>query len=481
MSQTLRPYQEEAIARMRASFAQKHKRIVLVLPTGAGKTTVAAHVIESSTARGRRVLVLAHQRELIDQVSARLDGEQVEHGVIMAGHRRYMPWMPVQVASVQTLAARGEKPEADLVIVDECHHVRSNTYEKLLQAYPRAHVVGLTATPVRSDGKGLGEAFEDLVVGVTVKELVSLGFLVPHTGYAWDVPELREVKRTKSGDLDEHGLELVMGGTKIMGSIVANWLAHARGLRTVVFAVSIAHSQEIVARFRDAGVRAEHVDGTTPAAERDAILQRIRTGETTVVSNCALLTEGVDIPALECCVIARPTLSLSLHLQMIGRVLRPAPGKSRAVIHDHAGNILRHGPPDLDREWALDLDERKGTKKSAPGLQVRVCKQCFAAFSPTESAVCPACGHESEANRRKLEEIEEAEAIPLEEIAARKEAEKAERRGKPELMRAVYATLRQTQEKRGYKAGWVAMKFRAHFGIWPPRWLVDEYEGRDAA
>ena len=461
---------------MRASLAAGHRRIVLVLPTGAGKTTVAAHIIDSATSRDRKVLVLAHQRELIDQVSARLDGEGVEHGVIMAGHPRSMPWLPVQVASVQTLARRADLPDADLVIVDECHHVRSNTYERLLRTYPNAHVVGLTATPVRTDGRGLGEAFQDLVVGVTVKELVSLGYLVPHTGYAWDAPDLREVKKTRSGDLDEKGLELVMGGARIMGSIVQNWLAHARGLRTVVFAVSVAHSQEIAAAFRAAGVRAEHVDGTTPAREREAILARVRSGETTVVCNCALLTEGVDIPALECAVLARPTLSLSLHLQMIGRVLRPAPGKKKAVIHDHAGNILRHGPPDIDREWALDLDERKGAKKSAPGLQVRVCKKCFAAFAPTDSAACPACGHEAEANRRTLQVIEEAEAIPLEEIAARKEAERAERRSKPELMRAVYATLKRTQERKGYKPGWVSMKFRAHFGIWPPRWLQGEKE-----
>src|SRR5690606_27250978 len=132
-----------------------------------------------------------------------------------------------------------------------------------------------------------GDALLDLVDSVTVKELVSLGYLVPHTGYAWDAPDLREVKKTRSGDLDEKGLELVMGGARIMGSIVQNWLAHARGLRTVVFAVSVAHSQEIAAAFRAAGVRAEHVDGTTPAREREAILQRVRSGETTVVCNCA--------------------------------------------------------------------------------------------------------------------------------------------------------------------------------------------------
>lgn len=477
--QTLRPYQERAINDLRASLAAGNQRVVLTLPTGAGKTTVAAHVIDSAVSKGKKVLFLAHQRELIDQCSARLDGEQVEHGVIMAGHRRYMPWLPVQVASVQTIARRKDLPEADLIIPDECHHVRSATYEKLLELYPRAHVVGLTATPIRTDGKGLGEAFQDLVIGSTVKELTDLGHLVPHTGFAWDVPELREVRKTKTGDLDEHGLELVMGGTKIMGSIVDQWLRHARGLRTVVFAVNVAHSKEIVARFVARGVKAEHVDGSTPKVEREAILDRVRSGETTVVSNCALLTEGVDIPALECAVLARPTLSLSLHLQTIGRVLRPAPGKTRAVIHDHAGNILRHGPPDLERAWTLDMDERKGGKKQAT-LQVRICKQCFAAFSPTESAACPACGHEAEANRRKLEEIEEAEAIPLEDLEKRRAEERAERREKPELMRAVYRSLKRTQETKGYKPGYVGMKFRAHFGIFPPQWLKDE-EGRAAA
>lgn len=291
MRQTLRPYQREAIDSLRAKL-RHHRRLLLVSPTGSGKTTIAAEMIHSATERGSRILFLAHRKELIDQCSTRLDQFSVPHGVIMSGHPRYQPVLPVQVASVPTLVRRN-KPPADLIIIDEAHHARAGTYQKILDHYPGVPTIGLSATPWRTDGKGLGELFEDVVVAATIQQLTEDGYLVPATGFAYDAPELAEV-RMRGRDYDAEGLELVMGGTAIAGNVVQSYLDHASGKRAVLFAVSVKHSRQLVERFQEAGVRAEHLDGETPKGEREAILARLSSGETTLVSNVGVLTEGWD-------------------------------------------------------------------------------------------------------------------------------------------------------------------------------------------
>ena len=317
--QVLRPFQAAALDRVRELLRAGIRRVLLVSPTGSGKTTIAAAVIDGARAKQGAVLFLAHRRELIDQCSARLDGAGVEHGVIQAGHPRALPALPVQVASVQTLARRGLRPRATLIIVDEAHHARANTDEEIFSSYgPDIPILGLSATPWRLDGRGLGEMFKEVVVAARVRELIAQGYLVSYTGFAYDTPDLRQVKKTGS-DYNERALELVMEGSKLAGNIIEQWLKHAAGKRTVVFAVSIAHSQHLVERFRAAGVAAEHVDGTMQARDRAAILGRLASGETTVVSNVNVLTEGWDLPQLEVCILARPTLSVGLYLQMVGR------------------------------------------------------------------------------------------------------------------------------------------------------------------
>lgn len=464
MKQTLRPYQIDALNRLRDGIRRGVKRQILMIATGGGKTSVAAEMITTAVGRGKRVLFLAHRRELIDQCSARLDQFSIEHGVIMAGHRRYQPMLQVQIASVQTLVRREVKPRADLIVVDECHHARAGSYQKILDCYPTAPVVGLSATPWRMDGRGLGELFEEIVVGATTAELIKQGHLVPFTGFAYDAPDLSNVER-RGGDYDEHGLELVMGGVRLLGNIVGQWQAHAAGLRTVVFAVTVAHSKEIVERFRHAGVAAEHVDGETPTELRAAILERLRTGETTVVSNVGVLTEGWDLPSCEVCILARPTQSVGLYLQMVGRVLRPAPGKAVARIHDHAGCIVQHGPPDYERDYSLDADVSVGKRKSAKPPPMRTCLGCFAIYTP-ELEACPACGFVDEKARRPPQEIQEATAIPIEEIKA------PGRHAGEGTRRAVLRTLLATAQRKNYKAGWASYRFKAQFGDFPPKgWM----------
>jgi len=463
MTLSLRRYQTHSIEELRAVYAQDVRAALLVSPTGSGKTVIMGEIIRSAVALGGSILFLAHRKELIDQVSKRLDSVEVGHGVIMSGHPRLLPWERVQVASIPTLVSRlsrGESmPHADLVVIDEAHHARARTYGRILDAYPEARILGATATPWRTDGRGLGEIFQQLVVAARPRELIDQGYLVPYTGFAYDVPALDEVER-KRGDYEQHGLELVMSERRIVGNVVQQYLEHARGLRAVLFATSIKHSQDLVGRFVEAGVAAEHIDGETDVRTREAILERIRTGTTHVLCNVGIVTEGWDCPELEVCILARPTLSAGLYLQMVGRIMRPAPGKTVARIHDHAGCFMEHGAPDLDREYSLDPDARAFKGEKLPSL--RTCKECFAIFPVSAGPACPACGHMNPPMPRELREIDGpgVRITPLSELPQFKHASE-------ETKRDHYERLVRAGIEKQYRPGAAAMKFRAIYGCWP--------------
>lgn len=470
--QILRDYQTAALEALRDSFrAKRDRRVLLVAPTGAGKTTIAAEMIRGAAARGGKVLFVAHRKELIDQCSERLDGVGVDHGIISASHNRRAPWSPVSIASVPTLIRRlSFRPEASLLVIDEAHHARAASYGGILAAYAGVPVVGLTATPWRLDNKGLGELFDDLVVAATPHQLIGQGHLVSYCGFAYDAPDLGKVKKLK-GDYDSVSLEIAMSKSRIVGNIVEQWEKHcknpdATGKRTVLFAVSVAHSREMVARFTAAGVVAEHLDGSMGKTEREGILARLRSGATTLVSNVNVLTEGFDLPALEVIILARPTLSLGLYLQMVGRGLRPAPGKAVCRIHDHAGLILRHGVPDQERDYSLAFDPKKHKRQLAP---MRTCKLCLAVFPGTLS-ICPGCGEQLElggGGRSGPEEIqgEQVRAIPIEQLKQKLLAfnqSQAERQ-------AYYVEMLRRAEARGNKDGWAGYQYKNRYQTWPPR------------
>lgn len=456
MSQTLRPYQSRALDGCRASIARGHKRVLLVAPTGSGKTTIASAIIQGAVAKGRRVLFLAHRKELISQCVTRLAEHDVQAGIIMAGVQPF-PHRPVQVASVQTLARR-EVPPSDLVIVDEAHHARAKSYQRALAAAPTA--LGLTATPWRTDGRGLGELFEDVVVAARPRELIDLGFLCPVTGFSYDTPDLSGVK-TSAGDYEEGGAAQVM--SYVGGNIVERWLAFRPG-RSVLFACTIEHSREMAARFAAAGVVAEHLDGTTPVVERAAILSRLASGATDVVCNVGVLTEGWDLPALRCVILARPTKSRGLFLQLAGRGLRPADGKDVARIHDHAGNMLRHGPIDLDHDYSLGKDSSR--KEAVPAT--KTCPACFAIFSPGPKQ-CPVCGAElapAPGAARQVNEVEGVE-VSLEEVRRRYVPDRE--------ARAEYDRLLAVAVANGWKPGWASVRLKERFGFWPRKaWRATE-------
>lgn len=381
-------YQRTGFNALRADI-KKNQRTILVAPTGSGKTIIAGFIIQSVIQKHRRVLFLAHRRELINQCSSALDKLDIPHGVIMAKHWRQQDAQLAQIASVQTLARR-EIPKWDLLVIDECHHTLATSYRRVIDSNKNGDVVGLTATPLRGNGDGLGKIYRGIIQVATMQGLVDMGRLVPARTFAPSTPDLGRV-HIKHGDYLESDLDNIMNRPDLVGDLILHWRKLANGRRTVVFAVNVAHSKTIVDQFINNGIPAEHLDAKTSVIERQAILNRLESGETLLVSNVGILTEGWDCPQVSCAVLARPTLSLGLYLQMSGRVVRASPGKIDAIILDHAGCAITHGLIADDRDWSLK--EKKKRRKGEDESTSRVCRQCFAVFA-TMVPACPECGLE---------------------------------------------------------------------------------------
>jgi len=462
---TLRPYQHDIVAEFAGVIADGKRRVLLVAPTAAGKTIIASEIIHSYTRRYRPVLVLTHRLEIVTQTSGKLAAREIGHGIIKAGFDP-RPMAGVQVASVQTLWSRAMRstamplPPADLLVIDECHHATARTWRKIIEAYPDAVLLGLTATPCRGDGRGLGGIFEVLIECPQVGDLVEQKYLVPTRVYAPVDPDLKGV-RTVAGDYVESQLAERMDRAKLVGDIVTHWLKYGERRRTVAFAINVGHSIHIRDEFIKAGVRAEHLDGETPKDERDAILARLASGETELVTNCMVLTEGWDCPDLGCIVLARPTKKMGLYRQMIGRGLRPAQGKTDCIVLDHSGAVYRHGLVEDPVAWTLDPDERAEApahtarlNREAPKLLE--CSQCSAIRVGGQP--CPACGFLPKRPAQAVDVID-GDLVPL---GIRPGPMPIEER------RSFHAQLRGLANERGHKPGWAAHKYREKFGDFPP-------------
>jgi superfamily II DNA or RNA helicase len=387
-------------------------------------------------------------------------------GVVMAGDSRCRPAAMVQVASIDTLRNRATPP-SDLVFVDEAHRANSPSLRHVSSQYPNAVHLGLTATPFRADGQGLCDAYDELLVVASPSHLIAGGYLVAPRIFTVSpsaMPDLSGIK-VRGGDYDESELSDAVDRKSLVGNIVEHWKKHAAGVRTVAFAVSVAHSKHIAERFQEAGIPAEHLDGTTPNAERAEVLSRLDAGITQVVSNCSILCEGWDQPSVKCAILARPTKSTGLYIQQAGRILRPWNGKS-AIILDHAGCVLEHGFPHDDREFTLQ--GTRGASKDAPKLPaVRVCEQCYAVLAAGTNP-CPECGFVFGSTTAKI---------------AEKAGELAEVTQSPLLeLRAAWDQLCMKAAARGYKSGWPYIQFKARFGrsvpvsFPPPRGSLTENE-----
>lgn len=447
----LRAYQMQSVEDLRAEFRSGIKRVLLVSPTGSGKTVLFVYVTKGASSRGLRVLILTHRQEIMAQISKTLTTWEVPHALLTAG-RAIPAGYQVMVASVQTLCRRLDgSPAPDLIVVDEAHHSCAGSWVKVFAAYPNARYLGVTATPERLDGRGLGEFYHRMVMGPRVDWLISEGFLAkPRYFAALNRIDPSHLRKT-AGDFNRKEAAEMMDRPVITGDAVQHYLRIASGRTSIVFCTSIAHAQHVCEQFCAAGVSSEVIDGEMGQEQRDGIIGRLRTGETMVLVSVDLVSEGFDLPAVGSATLLRPTASVALHLQQIGRVLRPAPGKPDAIILDHVGNCARHGLAEEVREWSLDGHSAKKRKAEAV-LETRQCEKCFAIFRGPR---CPECGTVKESKARK---IEQADGV-LTEIETARLIDIRNRRHEERMCRTL-EDFQQLARVRGYKPGWAYWRWK---------------------
>lgn len=426
----LRDYQRGQIADIATEMRAGHTRILAQAPTGAGKTHIIAAVTMAAEAAELRVLLLVTRTRLVRQIHERLEAFDIRHGVIAAPLPHLRNYSArVQVASVDTLFRRAivdtkiPLPSADVVLFDEAHLCTAETRLRLLESYPSALRIGFTATPARKSGKSLGAAFDCLILGPSIKALTAAGVLVPTRIFNTPLvsnKELRAIPKDTDSDFKAGPLGEMLSRPKLVGDVVANWLRIANRKRTLCFAVNKAHGAALLDQFRQQGVAAEMLTDADEEETREEVIGRLEVGTTSVVINCFLMSYGVDLPAVECIILARPTRSLTMYLQMCGRGLRAAPEKTHCIVIDHGHCVEHLGLPQSDFAWSLDPDANVNAAAAATSARkavtetLRTCRECSEIWLTSEQGhACPSCGW-APAPRSKAVAFEEAE---LEELA----------------------------------------------------------------
>lgn len=382
-------FQAPVVRNARAALA-KHERVMLRAPTAAGKTMMARRVIEAYLKQGKVIWFLANQKHLVSQAVEELSriAKGIAIGVIQ-GSRAENPTAPIQVCSVQSLPKRMARFAApDLIVFDEAHHVMARSWKRIVDAFPAAEMLGLSATPERMDGKPLGDVFRRLVLAPAEAALEALGVLAPCRYFAPEGVNLGGIKRRR-GEFEQKSKQEAMRAPKIVGSAVDHYLSHANGRAGILFAASIKASQEMAKRFVAAGIAAEHLDGETPDDKRAAALERLGAGKTKIICNVDVFVEGLNVPAIGVVILMRPTLSLARFLQMVGRGRRVTDDYPDLIVLDHAGNVVLHGLPNDERSWSLT--EARPKAECAAAERNRRCPVCGCAH--TFAADCPNCGH----------------------------------------------------------------------------------------
>lgn len=398
---TLRQYQADVIGRARGAYRDGARAPILCAPTGSGKGAMAGYIAAEAARRGTPTIFGVHRGELVAQLTDSLTAWEVPHGVISPQHPRTDAL--IQVASVQSLGGRLHALQRPgLIVWDECHHATAPTYRAVTDwAGPGCRLLGLTATPQRCDGKGLGDVFDCIIQGPSVAELQALGFLARTRYFA--PPQVADLTglRTRAGDYAREQAAQLMDSRAITGDAVEHYSRICPGQPAIAFCVSVLHAQHVAEQFRAAGYRAASIDGAMHPTVRARILNGLRDGSLDVLTSCDLVGEGLDVPGVAVVILLRPTQSLGLHIQQLGRALRPAPGKICATILDHVGNIGRHGFAETVHTWTLDgATTRAGKPKPPP---VRTCPACYGAHPPAPA--CPYCGHVAPVQAREVEQV----------------------------------------------------------------------------
>ena len=478
----LRDYQEKIVGEVRGHIKDGCKRLLIQSPTGSGKTVLTAYLLNNARKYNRESWFIVHRRELIEQTKKTFDRHGIPHGVIAAGHER-RPGELVQICSLGTLTRHiDEFKPPRMCAWDECHHIGAESWERVYKACADATNIGMSATPSRPGGRTLGKWFDKMVHGPTVPWLQERGYLSQFKYFAPNIPDMSEVSSI-GGDYNPAEVEKIMKGRALVGDIVKHWHRLAYGKKTIGFAPSVAASLDYVAAFHRAGVRAAHIDGTTPDELRRTRCMQFATGEIDVLWNVALFGEGFDLSAyagfdavIEAAILANPTQSEGKCKQEWGRTLRPKP--EPAVIIDHAGNFTRHGLPDDLVEYSLTEKPRR-VILGGTAVPICQCDNCSRVFPP--AAVCPHCGWERPIKERRMFYLDEdlkqversfraAELAAAEAEKAERKEEAARRKAEAEALRLRQAaevraarTLEQLQKiehERGYKHGWAIMKYK---------------------
>jgi len=467
----LRDYQVDGIKRIKQLIDSGHKRILFTMPTGSGKGSVISTIIKANPTKTS--LFLVHRRELVFDMSRRLTGLTNRHAIVSPG---FAPVYDAKayVSTIQSWLSKHKQygVTPDLIIIDECHlfNPSSGMYKKLLDMYPKAIVLGFTATPIRSDRRGLGAIFTAMVHPLTFSRAFADGYLVRPRYYTPTDPDLSTVK-SLAGDYQTDELASVMEAPKIVGDIVAHYQKYGENRKTVGFAVRVIHSKSLADAFNAAGIPSAHVDGSTPLHERDRIFDALRSGEIQVLWNVDVCSEGVDIPDISCVISARPTKSIIKWLQQLGRGLRPSKGKEDCLVFDHGGTFDRLGAVEDYETWVLDDTKhanqapKEREKKKERAIKELICDMCATTFSGT--IVCPSCGYIH--YKTKMPEYVDGDLVEV--TASRKKSTKKSYSESEKL--GWLSQLLYVQLSRGYKPGWTKFKYKEKFGQWPHQMFVD--------
>lgn len=440
----LRPYQQKLVNAARRSLASGNEHVLVQSPAGSGKTATMAEIAKIATQRGNDVLFIVHRREIVQQVKATFSA----WGVDMS--RCY-------VGMVQTVTRRLDKiTPPQLILCDESHHSLANSYKRIFERFPEASLVGFTATPCRLSGKGMGEVYDDLILGPSIQWLIQNSYLAPFDYYAPTLIDVSKLKRASTGDYSSKSMDDAVKVRAVFGDVLATYKRVADGTKTIVYTHNVQSSIDVAVAFKSAGYPAEQVDGKTPAEKREQAMENFRSGKTLILVNAELYGEGVDVPDCQTVIMLRPTDSLTLFVQQSMRGMRYKPGK-RSIIIDHVANIYRFGPPDMEREWSLeDRPKAKKSHGASDAPPIKSCPKCYGVV-PSQVNQCPLCGYVFKPDGSDLEVDPDAE---LHKVKAFKLTVKRPNHMKPEEAKSM-EDLKSIARARGYKNGWVWFQAKA--------------------
>lgn len=444
----LRDYQIQIINETRQAIRDGCRTPLIKLPTGGGKTAIAGEIIKMAREKDKKVAFIVDRLALVDQASRHLFSVGMDHGIIQGNNPLTNYAKPVQIISVQTLARRRRPWGFDIAIIDEAH-ILHKAHKEIIENWNNLPFIGLSATPYT---KGLGLVFDRLISPINIAQLIDMGYLVDAVAYGPSKPDMTGVKIT-AGDYNQKQAGEKANDPKLVADILSTWMKLAKGKQTICFATNVLHSKYIVEQFRAAGVNAMHIDAYTESDDRRAAIKSFKDHDITLLSSVGVLTTGFDAPNAEVAILARPTKSLMLHIQMIGRVLRPYDGKETAMILDHSGNIERLGFHTDEMPETLHCGEKSEKKR-----QTKLPKPCPECDFMKTTSKCPNCGFVAEF--KKENEI-------FEEAGELKQIKKNNRVYTPEQKAEFFSGLKGHAMEKGYAKGWAAYKYREKFGVWP--------------